>query len=229
VPAQAAQPVRTSPPANPSAARNAYEAALAAFERGDSDAYFGAFAPTLECFHGQTSVAANEVRRERERLVHENENADEYHRKFVHPIELRVASATEDQVELVDYGWTGQGAGDAHTVFHQKRVRMRLIDGAWRISVETPLDDARCGLPPVSSPPPYLWTRLRREHRSLVARCECSRDDCPGIGGSNGCDPSSFEPSARELCASAPAAERASCLSNAVHELRRFGFGAYGE
>ncbi|MCZ7684677.1 MAG: hypothetical protein M5U28_40255 [Sandaracinaceae bacterium] len=146
----------------------------------------------------------------------------------LHPLELRVVRESEDEVELVDFGWTGDGAHRTGTVFHRKRVVLRSVEGRWLVTVEAPLDERRCELPPLDREPPLLWTELRRQYATLVENCEPpgSEDDesYPGIGGSIGCDPSSWSIDARRFCPAGP--ERSGCVAKARREIEAFGFEA---
>lgn len=200
----------------------AYRTALTALRRGDPSGYFGAFADPLECFHGRRDVPLARVRQSREPIVLGNAGEDNPWR--ARPLTLRVTSATPDEVELVDYGWSGRASTDPQTIFHAKRVVLRRQGERWLIAVETPVRDEACG-PPLRDDPPPLWSAMRRAFQELVRECECDSEECPGLGGSIGCDPSTTIIEPRSVCTAAAPSERSACLGNARAEIEAFGLG----
>ena len=207
----------------------AYRTLLTAYRDGDADAYMAGYAPTLRCFHGEESVPRARLRSARASALTSNREARDPRRMRARPLELRVFSSTEDEVELVDYGWTGRGAADEDTIFHQKWIVMaRQADGAWRVVVEAPAHRATCGLPVLRETPPPLWSAMKTWFEGLLEACVGPEgatldDGFPGLGGSIGCDPTSSSPAPEPICAGASPAERSRCIGNARAEIRAFG------
>ena len=223
----------TEPPSSAAAVSGAllaYRRLLTAYRDGDADGYFGGYAETLRCFHGRSPYRRSGIERARRAALAGNAAGAPDHPAHARSLEMRVMTASEDEVQLVDYGWTGTGAGDSTVVFHQKWIVLQRQDGRWRVVVETPANRATCGLPALRDVPPPLWTHMRDWFRGLVAECEgpagsTMEDGYPGLGGSIGCDPTSSVPEPREICAAVDASERAACIGHARAELALFVYG----
>jgi hypothetical protein len=194
--ASAAYSPRAHGQAREEAALAAYNAMTTAYGRGDADAYFGAYAETLRCFYGRPNVARVDVRAARAREVEGNTRG---RGARVQSIETRPLRASANEVELVDYGWTGVSM-DEGMIFHAKRIVLSRIGGAWRVVVETPARGDACGLAPLAADPPAMWSDLRRRWVAMLDGCvgppgATLEDGYPGIAGSNGCMPSTNFPS----------------------------------
>lgn len=212
----------------------AYEAQRAAYERGDDAAYFGAYAETLTCFFGQANVPRAEVasRRSAEVIANRPPLAEETRAARIESLEVRRVRFTDDEVELVDHGWTGHG-GTADVTFHAKRVLLRREATGWHIVAEGPAAGTDCGMPAIDTTAPPLWTAMRTRWTEVMASCEgpegsTLEDGFPGIGGSNGCMPEiAITPSS--VCEAIPS-HGADCETTARAALERFvGEGMYPE
>lgn len=198
-------PLATPPPASEASAtptapaedtpEGVYAAMRAAFGRGDEAAYVAGMGDPFVCFFGRAGVPRGDVVSDRRAaLAHAREVAGTEYPVRIESMALRRVRASDAEVELVDFGWTGGGGWDPATVFHRKRLLFRREGETWRLVGEGPQVGAACDLPPVDAEPPREWTILRDEFRALHEQCEgppgsTMDDGYPGIGGSNGCMP----------------------------------------
>ena len=106
-------------------AKAAYRAMLTAYRDGDAEAYFDSYADTVRCYYGREDHPRSAIRHSRARVDALARNArirssHEGYPQRAHYLERGVVSATDEEVELVDSGWTGTGVYDPHVVFHRK-------------------------------------------------------------------------------------------------------------
>ena len=235
-------PAITPPPAalpTTGTPEDVYAAARAAYARGDADAYFGAFADTLVCFHGRADVPRADVEAGRREVLTANRDRvargpDEASRVVrIESLEVRRARESADEVELIDHGWTGRSAYGDDVAFHAKRILLRREGSSWRIVAEGPASAADCGLPALTVTAPPLWTAMRDGWAALLAQCDgppgaTMEDGFPGVGGSNGCMPEvNITPTS--VC-EAMGTPDAACRARALSALEAFvGEGMYGE
>lgn len=138
-PREAARHPEVPPTAEDEAARAAYHEILAAYGRGDAEAYFGGFRETLDCFDDAESTSRDEVERARGAQVAANaERADTYR---LATSQLVWIDSPAQGVVFLDLGSYREQGGPARP--HRKVVQMVESDGRWVIAAEGGLG-SRC-------------------------------------------------------------------------------------
>lgn len=149
------------------AAIGAYRAMVRAFNAHDADAYFGAYADTLDCFYGRAATPIAELRRSRLR---------DGERGFLSVFRLDVLGRTETEVVLLDRGFFAEDVGSRRQVMHEKLVVLRRDGDRFRVVAETGRADASClpaalGLEIEPSP---FFDGCRDAHRACIGACTCT-------------------------------------------------------
>lgn len=147
----------------------AYRAAMAAFNRGDKGAYFGAFTDPIECFHGKRDHPVERIKKKRKPgdLV------------VLYVKDIEVVASSDSEVRLVD---RGMWIEETKTGIHEKAIVMRRVKGAWKIAGEGALNNPGC-LGSFAGVKKAAWVK---KCRALIKKCDKSCDEpCEYI--SNGC------------------------------------------
>ena len=177
-----------------SEAQRAYRQAVAAFNGGDAERYFGSFSEELDCYYGDRGQRLSVIRTKRTPRFEGDGR--------LHIAELVVLHSDESGVLLLDRGawwvlppegptrprrtYMRASASPVAQGVHEKLVLMRQVDGVWRIVGETGLGQASCmnaGGLDLGETPESL-ARCRRENVSCLRQCDsvCSE------GGGNLCN-----------------------------------------
>ena len=167
-------------------AQRAYRQAVAAFNAGDAEGYFGSFSETLDCYYGDQGQPLSVIRTKRTSRFEGDGR--------LHITELVVLRSDTSGVLLLDRGawWVlpPEGIRRPRRAYmqtstapvaqgvHEKLVLMREVDGVLRIVGETGRSEASClnaeGLELGETP--EALSRCRRENASCLRDCDTACD-----------------------------------------------------
>lgn len=193
-------------------AATAYLEAIRSYAARETS-YYGHFADPMTCFHGEQGLTRAQLRHLRALPV-TSEMIDHSDRPFITTFALRLLSATDDRVELLDYGayhtQTTEGIVSQYGA-HEKAIRLERQGGQWLIVAEAGTQSAECvpgAFETHPAPASFAQCRDAQARCDRAGRAECAR---PGMFG-NGC--------ALELWKNDCFDELLACLDQAQNGLR---------
>lgn len=166
-------------------AAEAWRAIVAEAAEGEADAYFAHFQDPVPCFDGRADVPLATARNTRFATTRPG-------RGIVH---LQPIRSSADEVEFVEYGWTG-AASDLSARLHRWRVVLRRSGERWWVTALARDRGSLCGAAAAEAPSDPFFEALERGWQSHLGRCE-GREGRPARGR---CDPASAMPEPAVLC-----------------------------
>lgn len=116
-------------------AMRAYRAQISAYNAKNAEAYFAAYAPTLECFYNKANYDLKEIRGRRTKLV---SSSSEHHWTIR---ELTVLSENPTRVVLRDQSTDVWSTG---SLSDDRRLVLVNLNGGWRLTIEVGKTAHRC-------------------------------------------------------------------------------------
>lgn len=178
------QPSGTAPVFDPSSysAEETYRQAIRAWNEGNRDGYFAAYAERLDCWYDEAGFSRAQIERgPRGARFRSGSPA------AIIVESLRAVRSGPSEVMLIDEGHVqSQGSDRAH----RKLIVMRRVEGAWRIVVEVSPSRHRCwqelpeGFGTRSSSRPGTAQRVRSQQGCRVIRIE---EECQDTAGTPPC------------------------------------------